>query len=719
MTVADKLSSRDNGVTLLRLGFALLVVFGHAWEVGGYGPDPAQRAAGVTCGEIGVNAFFALSGFLVTQSWLRSRSAQGYFWRRILRIFPGFWVCLLATGFGLFPWLWARQHGVRWQDAFTQAPFLGYVAHNALLWIRQATIGDLFATQPATGMANGALWSLFPEFLCYVGVVAAGLLGCFASRRKVLLWLAAAIAFTIHAGGSMALARLSGHARDTVWYLWRLDTQATFFVVGALGCVYAGRLRVGATRMLAGLLLLALALCLHRYGWFAPLLLPFAVFQAASLIPGAWLDRIGDYSYGIYVYHYPLQQALVFLGCGTLGCASFFGLTLALVLPVAAASWHWVEKPSLRLKDAFQGAQSNPYWRHFWRVFARNPVKQIARLAEFKIRSLQPERLADERSLLAAAKAGSNVVPTPPILRPPPHEYLGYRGPWLEDSFFHHWLQNAGRTAVAYVPVFWTDLYLHVQTQRFTPRQFARFQAGIRELTEGPLAENRCYFTILEYDHPIWDWHLFPRNTAVFSAGGWGDIPIPLLKGSPPFSCPPKDIPLSFVGRLVGSSNTRGVRSLMRSQLQDHALFTSGPHWREIMGRSTFSLCPRGLGPTSFRLYEALSVGSIPIYIWDEVEWLPYRDELDWSEFSISLHVSEIARLPALLAEYPPERIARIQARIASVYDDYFTLHGTCRQIMRRVEELSDLSRFGALMAKRPYPPYTAAAREVPDFLRS
>jgi hypothetical protein len=353
------------------------------------------------------------------------------------------------------------------------------------------------------------------------------------------------------------------------------------------------------------------------------------------------------------------------------------------------------------------------YRQKFWRDVARRPFVQIGRLAQFQRRWLGKERRNDARLL----HAGGSVVPTPGRLRPPSHGYQGYQGPWIEDAFCRHWLQSPRHTEVAYVPVFWTDLYLHTQSHLFTPRQFARCQTDLRELQHRRLADDRCYFTVLEYDHPIWDWHAFPRNVAVFSAGGWGDIPIPLLMGSPPFSCPPKDIPLSFVGRIRGPSDVTRVRSRMHDALQAHAHFTSGPGWRETMGRSTFSLCPRGLGRTSFRLYEALSVGSIPIYIWDDVEWLPYREELDWSEFSLSLNIAEIGRLPHLLAAYTPARIARMQARIAELYADYFTLDGACRQIVREVERLGDRARFRALMTRRPYPPGTVPERPVPDFL--
>ena len=358
---------------------------------------------------------------------------------------------------------------------------------------------------------------------------------------------------------------------------------------------------------------------------------------------------------------------------------------------------------------------SSEYAPAFRRALRAQPFRQAARLVQFQLRRLSGRHLADARLLRAARRAGCSVVPTPGFLRPPPHTYQGYRGPWIEDYFFRYWLGGARRANLHYLPVFWTDLYLHAQTHRFTPRQFDRFTATIRDLLDRRLAGPQCYFTLLEYDHMIWDWHLFPRNVVVFSAGGWGDIPIPLLKGSPAFSCPAKEIPLSFVGRLDGASDASGVRRRMHEALREHALFTAGPQWREVMSRSTFSLCPRGLGRASFRLYEALSVGSIPIYLWDDVEWLPYRDRIDWSEIALSLNIADVARLPALLTEYPPARIAAMQRRIAELYDDHFTLGGMCRQIERQLEPLADPARFAELMNRRPYPAPARPERPTPD----
>lgn len=364
MTLAEKLSTRGNAVTLLRLAAAGFVVVGHAWEIGGFGPDPLHRLLGEPyrnggvnlMGEIGVNTFFALSGYLVTQSWLRSRSPADFAAKRFRRIFPAFWACLLLTGLLLFPWLWARAHGRPFADALGEAPFLGYVWRNALLRIRQPGIGDLFATHPASGVANGALWSLFPEVLCYLGVALGGLVLAF-TRRTGLLWLAAVGLFIAHLAGPWLLPRLDPASAAAAWYAWRVTTQATFFVAGAVWCVHGARF--AATPARAGLAILGclIAAALGGYLVAGPLLLPAGALLGAAVLPGERLERIGDFSYGTYLYHAPIQQALYAFGAASWGVAAFLGLTCLLVAPVAALSWFLIERPALRWRP-FAAAQT-------------------------------------------------------------------------------------------------------------------------------------------------------------------------------------------------------------------------------------------------------------------------------------------------------------------------------------------------------------------------
>jgi hypothetical protein len=117
--------------------------------------------------------------------------------------------------------------------------------------------------------------------------------------------------------------------------------------------------------------------------------------------------------------------------------------------------------------------------------------------------------------------------------------------------------------------------------------------------------------------------------------------------------------------------------------------------YRELLGRSLFTLCPRGYGPTSFRLYEAIQAGSIPIYLSDAF-WLPYQDELDWREFALIVHEDDLAEIPHLIQDLSTMRIARMQQRLAEVAATHFNLESTCERIVATVN-LSQLDTAASL----------------------
>ena len=72
--------------------------------------------------------------------------------------------------------------------------------------------------------------------------------------------------------------------------------------------------------------------------------------------------------------------------------------------------------------------------------------------------------------------------------------------------------------------------------------------------------------------------------------------------------------------------------------------------YKEILNRSVFTLAPRGFGYTSFRLFEAILMGSIPIYIWEDKCALPFNDIIDWKSFSVVININEIEKLPDILS---------------------------------------------------------------------
>jgi peptidoglycan/LPS O-acetylase OafA/YrhL len=339
-----------NCFTAMRLGFALLVVAGHSWELGGHGPDPARRTLGVTLGEIGVNSFFALSGVLVTQSWLRSRSAGSFFLKRALRIFPGFWVCLLLTSLVAMPLLAAHLNGGTWAEQLSQGNYIGYLLRNCLLRVRQAGMDGLFAENPAVGAVNGSLWSLFPEALCYVGVALTATLGARWGGKARALVIGFIGLYLLHVL-SLALPRdvLPPELQGKFWFVGRICTQAVFFFGGALVCLNVGwlnRRSLGAaTWLLVG------ASVVGGYAWVSPVLLPWVLAGAGTQCSASGIERAGDFSYGIYLYHYPIQQTLVALHLNQHGPGGLFLTSGLAALILAAFSWFLVERPALAWKS--------------------------------------------------------------------------------------------------------------------------------------------------------------------------------------------------------------------------------------------------------------------------------------------------------------------------------------------------------------------------------
>jgi hypothetical protein len=339
------------------------------------------------------------------------------------------------------------------------------------------------------------------------------------------------------------------------------------------------------------------------------------------------------------------------------------------------------------------------YRRGFWQSMRRSPARQTARILIRRAKEIaaRGSRSSDATTI----PADVNTVPVPSMLRPPSYHYRGFRGPWLEEHFHATWREGRGGGAL-YLPVFFDSLFFHAQCAAFLPSEFAaRYRALWRILFAVEASQRPCFTLLGMYDFPIWEWHLFPRNVVVAAGNGYGDVAIPLLKGERPLQRRAKDIRVSFMGATDGPSNVANVRSDMRRTFGDVAHFGEGDHWEDIMARSDFSLCPRGLGPASFRLFEALSVTSIPIYLWKVRSWLPYADELDWSSFALVAEAGDMGAAKEALQRMPAEAIRRMQDRIAEIYPRYFTYDAVCARLRERFAAVSSLEDARILTGER------------------
>jgi peptidoglycan/LPS O-acetylase OafA/YrhL len=331
MVAARLALSMTNNFTLLRLFAATLVILAHAYPLTGSSDvDWFEQFTGRTFGWAAVSVFFVISGYLITQSLMRNPSLLRFARARALRIFPGLIVCVLLTTVLLGVFVSNDdQFFARFQTAF-------YVVGNATLMKVNYVLPGVFASNPYPDAVNGSLWTLPIEVACYVG---AAILFTLAGKRLglsiagLLAGLLCVYALDLAPDNHrvrLAFAFLLGmaYAASPV----RLEWWHTGLAVLAAGVLLS-------TRFNAPALNLALAVTTL---WFA-----FADTPRLTRVSVA----IPDWSYGVYIYAFPVQQTVAMLWPG-LSPLQHFGVALGLTLIPAALSWHLVEKPALRLKAA-------------------------------------------------------------------------------------------------------------------------------------------------------------------------------------------------------------------------------------------------------------------------------------------------------------------------------------------------------------------------------
>jgi peptidoglycan/LPS O-acetylase OafA/YrhL len=325
-SVRSPTDMRDNAITPMRLWLALLVVFSHAYPVGGFGRDGLFDVTGqMQLGTVAVIGFFGLSGFLLAQS--RSSSSLGrYALRRALRILPGLWVCLVLIGLVAVP-LAVALGGRASPDEV--ARFIGSAATFQPLPV---DIPGLYAGTGVPFIVDAPLWTLPWEVYLYAVLAVVGIGGPRVMRTAcpallivaaILNWAMQGTALELY--GQLPVAFLTGSCFSLHAVPLRRE-----IAVGALLATVAGAF-VGHLAV------------------FGPITIAYLALYLGMRLP---VRSTFDMSFGVYIYGWPVQSLLAEAGLARFGLVPYLAGCVLLIVPIAALSARLVEKPALRLRSS-------------------------------------------------------------------------------------------------------------------------------------------------------------------------------------------------------------------------------------------------------------------------------------------------------------------------------------------------------------------------------
>jgi peptidoglycan/LPS O-acetylase OafA/YrhL len=336
----------DNNFHLIRILGAFAVIFGHAFPLTGI-DEPAPEILSHPISTFGLIMFFSISGFLVMKSLDQSHRLWIFISKRVARIFPGLAVAVLLTVSVLGPAI----STLTVFDYFLDSRTVGYL-QNISLFVTYPLPG-VFEELPYPSAVNGSLWTIPVEVACY------SILGLFLfgvkKRAMRLVFLAFILVLLAAVIERWVIEENSFVLYGTDWVI--SSTIMVFFFYGAVLYLVPERL----LRLDLAVLLLFLLILFAQVPFYSsvvqPLFLSYAIIalgKAKSLLPD-YIIRLGDPSYGAYLYAFPIQQTLIYLDVFTDYIAINIFLVTILSFSIGYLSWHSIEKPSMLRARRFIG----------------------------------------------------------------------------------------------------------------------------------------------------------------------------------------------------------------------------------------------------------------------------------------------------------------------------------------------------------------------------
>jgi peptidoglycan/LPS O-acetylase OafA/YrhL len=343
--LSEAQAGRNNNFDIIRLVLSISVLVGHSFAiepVAGWPVPLGDILKSTWLGGVGVDGFFIISGFLVTASAMKHDTLT-FFLNRFLRVVPALLVCLAVT---LLAMSFISSLG---QQAYWTHP------GTARFFVSNLTLTNMAAGLPGvlentvTPIVNGSLWTLPVEVRLYILLGGVALFGALATRFTALLALATlAVIGYFNFGDLPTMVGMDS---------WR--AVSVYFLAGSVFFLVKDWIRLSWR---IGVLCLAVFLYAQGKPYYAAVAvvpLAYLLFCLAYLTPPVRIvQRIGDLSYGVYIYAWPTQR-LLWWWFGPINPVLHALLALVITSALAYLSWRFIEKPALAWKGLGRTLQAS------------------------------------------------------------------------------------------------------------------------------------------------------------------------------------------------------------------------------------------------------------------------------------------------------------------------------------------------------------------------
>lgn len=366
LTIDKAYDIKKNNFHLMRFIFASGVIFSHSWILllgpNGQGEFFAQY---LTHGQalastFSVSGFFVISGFLVMQSLINSPTAVNFMTKRLLRLLPALVLSLAVCAFFIAPLL--ANIPLRSFLRLPEAGPLNFFFKNMIFGI----LGDAWSIQgvfehnPFPNTINGSLWTLKYELVMYIGLA---LMQFSSLKVKKLQLLIGFVLITVFMLLDQAFNIRLFNPKSDYWWVLNTYNQRDFFMLafyfmsGSMLYIFKDKIPMNIYLIIGLTILLVAASNFGHLNYVTNLVFPYLVISVCINKRFALFAKPGDFSYGIYIYAFPIQQLVALLWRQYLSVPTFFLVSFAITLTASIISWKFIEEPVLNIKHKLRSRQ--------------------------------------------------------------------------------------------------------------------------------------------------------------------------------------------------------------------------------------------------------------------------------------------------------------------------------------------------------------------------